>query len=116
MYFHCLDICLMTLPCHPSMHLTYYYGFTLVFASLEPFLPLKYHKTYYDNKDADHKHSRISDGRLQLRHVDKVHAVPPRDERKRHKNARDDRKDRHDPVLPHIKLGLSQLSYVRSVV
>ena len=53
---------------------------------------------------------------FQLRHVAEVHAVPARDQGQRHKDRGHDREDRHDVVLPKLKVLLIKISDLHRVV
>ena len=65
-------------------------------------------KTENQNRRADDAYHEIAVFPAQLRHIDKVHAVPAGEQREGKKDRRDNGEDLHHTVLPDIDLRLKR--------
>ena len=76
--------------------------------TLPEFLFLTDPKTEGQNRRADDAYHEIAVFPAQLRHIDKVHAVPAGEQREGKKDRRDNGEDLHHTVLPDIDLRLKR--------
>ena len=77
-------------------------------SALPEFLFLADPKAENQNRRADDAYHEIAVFPAQLRHIDKVHAVPAGEQREGKKDRRDNGEDLHHTVLPDIDLRLKR--------
>ena len=84
--------------------------------ALKPFFLFEKQQASYNDKYADCDYNGISPHRVKLRHISEIHSIPACNQCQRHKDSRNDRKDRHNTVLFDIQMRVINVADLNGVL